>query len=83
MEKGPHKTHCLSCFVQNLIFFVCNPSKLYGPLFQGDILCGIIEEGPRVVQISGLFACNPYKLCGPRFPRGVICVSVWPRVTRF
>ena len=37
MEKGPHKNHCLSDFVQISVFFACNPFKLCGPRFPSTI----------------------------------------------
>ena len=37
MEKGPHKNHCLSDFVQISGFFACNPFKLCGPRFPSTI----------------------------------------------
>ena len=40
MEKGPHKTHCLSTFVQISYFVVCNLFKLCGPCFpRGWFVC--------------------------------------------
>ena len=33
MENGPHKTHCLSGFMQISEFFACNLFKLCGPRF--------------------------------------------------
>ena len=50
------------------------------PVFQGDVLCAIIENCHNktyclsdFIQISELFACNPYKMCGPVFQGGYFC----------
>ena len=52
MEKGPHKTHCLSGIANFGFFFACNPFKLCGPRFPRGV---IMEKRPHKTHCLSSF----------------------------